>query len=49
VYSAGRENVSDVWVSGRPKVINGRLVDSNEIELINLAALWQNQIRPRSV
>ena len=49
VYSAGRENVSDVWVSGLSRVIGGKLVESNEIELINLAALWQNQIRPRSV
>ena len=49
VYSAGRENVSDVWVAGRNCVSNGMLVESHEIELINLAALWQNQIRPRNV
>lgn len=48
VYSAGREHVSDVWVEGRYRVANGYLVETNEIELINLAALWQNQIRPRN-
>jgi len=49
VYSAGRENVSDVWVAGQNRVANRKLVESHEIELINLAALWQNQIRPRNV
>ncbi|MEO8410985.1 MAG: amidohydrolase family protein [Propionivibrio sp.] len=49
VYSAGRENVSDVWVAGRNCVSNGILLEAQEIELINLAALWQNQIRPHNV
>ncbi|MFZ4535791.1 TRZ/ATZ family hydrolase [Propionivibrio sp.] len=49
VYSAGREHVSDVWVAGRIRVADGCLLETNEIELINLAALWQNQIRPRKV
>ena len=49
VYSAGRENVSDVWVAGQVRVANGHLLDASEIELIKLAALWQNQIRPRNV
>lgn len=49
VYSAGREHVSDVWVAGQIRVANGHLLEANEIELIKLAALWQNQIRPRSV
>lgn len=49
VYSAGREHVSDVWVGGRIRVANGHLLEASEIELIRLAALWQNQIRPRSV
>ncbi len=46
VYSAGREHVSDVWVAGRPRVCEGKLLAPDEIELKNLAALWQNQIRP---
>ncbi|MBK8745248.1 TRZ/ATZ family hydrolase [Propionivibrio sp.] len=49
VYSAGREHVSDVWVAGQIRVANGHLLETSEIELINLAALWQNQIRPRNV
>jgi len=48
-YSAGREYVSDVWVAGEIRVANGFLLETNEIELINIAALWQNQIRPRKV
>ncbi len=49
VYSAGREHVSDVWVAGQIRVANGHLLETSEIELIKLAALWQNQIRPRNV
>ena len=49
VYSAGREHVSDVWVEGKRRLADGRLLEISEIELINIAALWQNQIRPRNV
>ena len=49
VYSAGREYVSDVWVAGKPRFADGHLPGSTEIELKNLAALWQNQIRPHNV
>ncbi|MEI7613996.1 MAG: TRZ/ATZ family hydrolase [Betaproteobacteria bacterium] len=49
VYSAGREFVSDVWVAGKNHVMDGQLTGCHEIELINLASLWQNQIRPRNV
>ncbi len=48
-YSVGREHVSDVWVAGEIRVADGHLLEKNEIELINLAALWQNQICPRDV
>ena len=48
-YSAGREYVSDVWVAGKPRFTHGHLPGSTEIELKNLAALWQNQIRPHNV
>jgi 5-methylthioadenosine/S-adenosylhomocysteine deaminase len=48
VYSAGREHVTDVWVAGLNRVANGHLLETNEIELINLAALWQNQVCPRN-
>jgi 5-methylthioadenosine/S-adenosylhomocysteine deaminase len=49
VYTAGRENISDVWVAGRIRVEDGQLLENNEIELIKLAALWQNKIRPRKL
>ena len=49
VYTAGRENISDVWVAGRIRVEGGQLLENNEIELIKLAALWQNKIRPRKL
>lgn len=48
VYCAGREHVTDVWVAGQSRVADGKLLTGNEIELINLAALWQNQICPRN-
>jgi len=49
VYAAGRENVSDVWVAGNIRLANSHLVETNEIELIKLATLWQNQVCPRDV
>ena len=49
VYSAGREHVTDVWVNGTMRVADGELLQAKEIELIKLAALWQNQICPRDV
>jgi 5-methylthioadenosine/S-adenosylhomocysteine deaminase len=49
VYSAGREFVTDVWVAGEKRVADGQLLGVHEIELIKLASLWQNQIRPRNV
>ena len=48
VYCAGREHITDVWVSGDKRVADGELLRTGEIELINLAALWQNQICPRN-
>jgi len=49
VYAAGREHVSDVWVAGRERVKNGRLLGDDEAKLIKTAALWQNKICPRDV
>ncbi|MDR3300084.1 MAG: TRZ/ATZ family hydrolase [Candidatus Accumulibacter sp.] len=43
-YSAGREQVSDVWVAGKACVANGTLLCCSTIELKNLAILWQNRI-----
>ncbi|SDH35969.1 TRZ/ATZ family hydrolase [Propionivibrio dicarboxylicus] len=47
VYVASREQVSDVWVAGIQRIKHRKLTADNEIELISLASLWQNQIRPR--
>ena len=49
VYAAGREHVSDVWVAGNIRLANGLLLQTNEIELIKLAVLWQNQVCPRDI
>lgn len=49
VYAAGREHVSDVWVAGNIRLANGHLLQTDGIELIKLAALWQNQVCPRDV
>lgn len=47
VYSAGREHVSDVWVAGMPRVVNGKLSGDKQCELIKQARLWENKINPR--
>ena len=44
VYSAGRENVSHVWVAGRPLVENRALKIPPKNDLENLAVLWQNRL-----
>lgn len=49
IYSAGREHVTDVWIAGQIRFADGCLLATSEIELIKLAALWQNQICPRNV
>jgi len=44
VYAAGRENVSHVWVAGRPLVENRALKIPPKNDLENLAVLWQNRL-----
>lgn len=48
-YAVGRENVSNVWIEGKCCIDNNNMNQAHEIELINLAALWQNRIYPRVV
>ena len=48
-YSIGREHVSDVWIKGKCCIADSRFPQTDEIELIKLAALWQNRIRPRDI
>lgn len=45
VYVAGREHVSDVWVSGRRRVADGRLTCVDLWALARKAIAWQEKIR----
>ncbi len=44
VYTAGRENVSHVWVAGRLLVDDGALKTPPKNDLENLVVLWQNRL-----
>jgi len=43
-YVAGREDVSDVWVRGRPRVEDGRLCDVDQASLVRKAEEWRARI-----
>lgn len=45
VYAAGREQVTDVWVAGQPKLRDRRLVDMDEVRLLANARQWRDKIR----
>jgi len=45
VYSASREQVSDVWVAGKARVRNRRLVDVDLNQLLSKAANWAEKIK----
>ena len=42
VYVAGRENVSDVWVAGRPRVADGIPVGLDSVALLGKVKMWHN-------
>jgi 5-methylthioadenosine/S-adenosylhomocysteine deaminase len=44
VYAAGREDVSHVWIGGRPVVERGRLTTLDPVELRAKARAWQTRI-----
>jgi len=44
VFAATREQVSDVWLSGRAAVANGHLLTFDEQELGTLARRWAERI-----
>jgi len=46
VYAAGREHVTDVWVSGARRVANGALIDLDENTLRSRAQYWKTKIHP---
>ncbi len=45
VYAAGREHVSDVWVHGEPRLVNGALATLNETDLKSRASAWRARIK----
>ena len=45
VYSASREQVTDVWVAGKHKVHNKQLIDIEKNDLINKAQVWSKKIK----
>jgi 5-methylthioadenosine/S-adenosylhomocysteine deaminase len=44
VYVAGREQVSDVWVRGVPRLRQRRLLDMGQTDLHRNILLWQNDL-----
>uniref|UniRef100_UPI0027B8F751 TRZ/ATZ family hydrolase n=1 Tax=Dokdonella sp. TaxID=2291710 RepID=UPI0027B8F751 len=46
VYAAGRHQVSDVWVAGRRKLHERRLVDLDGDELVAKAQRWRERLAP---
>lgn len=46
VYAAGREQISDVYVSGRALMRNRRLLTLDEPALLARAAQWRAKVRP---
>lgn len=49
VYSAGRENVSHVWVQGKALLHERNLLNSAFSGLENRSQLWQNALRSQSL
>lgn len=46
VYAVGREHVSDVWIGGERRLIDGQLAALDEPAIRAKARQWQNRIRP---
>lgn len=44
IYVAGREHVTHVWVAGEPRVLEGNVLRTYNIELSRLISLWQNKL-----
>ena len=44
VHAAGREHVSHVWVAGEARVSEGRLLNIDTAELLDIANLWHNKL-----
>lgn len=44
VYATGRQQVSDVWIAGRPKLRDRQLVDMDEAGILANARQWRQRI-----
>lgn len=44
VYATGRHQVSDVWIAGRRKLAERRLVDMDEAAIVANARQWRDRI-----
>jgi 5-methylthioadenosine/S-adenosylhomocysteine deaminase len=47
VYSAGRSEVSDVWVAGRQVVADRQCLSVDEKDVLNRARLWRDKLAAR--
>ncbi len=47
VYSATRDQVSDVWVAGRPLFLEGSFVNCDAVEIMRRARDWRDKIQQR--
>ncbi|MFC3277985.1 amidohydrolase family protein [Xanthomonas fragariae] len=45
IYSAGRHQVTDVWIAGNPKLVQRGLVDMDTAALVANARQWRERIR----
>ena len=45
VYSATRDQVSDVWVAGKARVRNKKLIDVDSSQLLQKTANWNQRIK----
>ena len=43
IHAAGREYVTDVWVSGKKVVYKGNVIALNEFKLLDSLRIWQNK------
>ncbi|KAF1721223.1 TRZ/ATZ family hydrolase [Pseudoxanthomonas wuyuanensis] len=45
IYATGRHQVTDVWIAGRPRLIQRELVDIDTVALVANARQWHQRIR----
>lgn len=45
IYATGRHQVTDVWIAGRPRLVQRELVDIDTVALVANARQWHQRIR----